>query len=319
MGRLKKLKPRASRIAAYHLDHNRGISLLIGLVLCVALGLTGFILDLFHPRGISGGVPYVALVLVGLAQRNRRAVLALAGLGTCLTVMASALTSTIYPVEGFLATRGLTLFTIWAMAAVAYLHLASLDVLEPLAATDALTGVHNRHYFISEMGKQIQLWKRYGHPLSLAILDIDHFKPVNDTYGHEAGDDVLAAVADACRRHTRESDCLARIGGEEFALLLPSTDAEGARTISERLREDIEQRLFSVGNRSIRLTVSLGVAELGNDLSDESTLFRAADAALYEAKDRGRNMVVVRRGPREQKKRDGLSESSFSPYTPQVY
>jgi diguanylate cyclase (GGDEF)-like protein len=129
--------------------------------------------------------------------------------------------------------------------------------------------------------------------LALCIVDVDLFKPINDRFGHIAGDGVLRRIAEALRRLVRGEDLAARIGGEEFAVLLPEADVEAARLFAERIREAIEAEVFILGGVQQRLTVSIGIACLSEARHNRSTLMQAADKALYRAKDEGRNRVRI--------------------------
>ena len=166
--------------------------------------------------------------------------------------------------------------------------------LRQLAITDGLTQLANRRHFDERIHEEAERCQRYGRLLVLLMLDIDHFKQVNDTYGHPAGDLVLRRVADICRESTRGLDLVARFGGEEFAILLPETDVAGALQLAERIREDVQATPMLYGDRTIRVTVSCGLAQLGQGDSDARQLLKDADAALYEAKKGGRNRVICR-------------------------
>ncbi len=167
------------------------------------------------------------------------------------------------------------------------------EELEELATTDALTGLYNRRQFMTLAEAEWVRYQRYGRPLSLLMLDIDFFKKINDTYGHDAGDKVIAAVAGVCRANKRGPDILARIGGEEFVLLLPETDCAGAHVHAERLREAICERPLAIVGGSIPVTASVGVSEVRRDMNGIPELIREADTALYQAKHTGRNRVCV--------------------------
>jgi diguanylate cyclase (GGDEF)-like protein/PAS domain S-box-containing protein len=162
------------------------------------------------------------------------------------------------------------------------------QALEELAATDSLTGVANRRRFDQTLRSEAERCLRSGGPLTLLMLDIDHFKSVNDTYGHPAGDAMLQAVASECRSAVRDIDLVARIGGEEFGILLVNVDlAEGER-VAERIRKLIEALQLDVGERSLSCTASIGLAGFTGSALD---LMTQADAALYRAKEGGRNQV----------------------------
>ena len=162
-----------------------------------------------------------------------------------------------------------------------------------LATHDALTELCNRRHFAELADKEIARARRHGRPLSLCILDVDLFKPINDRHGHIRGDEVLRQVAAVLRRHARSDDVAARIGGEEFALLLPECTAADAAMLADRLREAVASTMFAPGGEAQRITVSIGVAALAPHRDSRQALMAAADAALYRAKSEGRNRVCV--------------------------
>jgi diguanylate cyclase (GGDEF)-like protein len=165
--------------------------------------------------------------------------------------------------------------------------------LERLAATDALTGVFNRRQFMFSIKVEIARAKRENTPLSLLALDLDRFKSVNDTYGHQGGDEVLKATARAFIGHVRPTDIIARIGGEEFVVLLPKVARAGAASVGERIRTAIEELAIEFGEQIIRPTVSIGVAQFGIDGDAIEFVLAAADKRLYIAKEAGRNRVIA--------------------------
>lgn len=162
-----------------------------------------------------------------------------------------------------------------------------------LATQDALTELVNRRHFTELLDKEIARAGRHQRSLVLAILDLDLFKEINDQLGHIAGDVVLREFARIVRKQVRADDIAARIGGEEFAVLLPETTPEEARDFAERLRMAVEATVFHTGGEDRRITVSIGLALLGSEHSDRSALMRAADSALYRAKSLGRNRVEI--------------------------
>ncbi len=157
---------------------------------------------------------------------------------------------------------------------------------------DGLTGANNRRFFTEFLEREMARCQRHGRPLSLLFFDIDHFKLVNDNFGHLSGDHVLREVADRIREQVRREDCFARYGGEEFAVVLTETGLEAAREFAERLRECVEARAFKVGSELIAVTISVGVAEMGKDEREPADFLAAVDAHLYEAKSAGRNRVA---------------------------
>jgi diguanylate cyclase (GGDEF)-like protein len=166
--------------------------------------------------------------------------------------------------------------------------------LERLSISDGLTGLFNHRHIHQELWEEFERVQRTEEPLAVAMLDLDHFKQVNDTYGHQAGDAVLQEVAAILRETAREIDKLGRYGGEEFMALLPDSDLDAATVFAERVREAVEGYAFDVGlPEPIRLTVSAGVATYPNaQIENPDQLVDWADRALYAAKKGGRNRVV---------------------------
>jgi diguanylate cyclase (GGDEF)-like protein len=169
-----------------------------------------------------------------------------------------------------------------------------LDELEHQAFTDSLTGLANRRNFMDSAEIELARARRFGNTNAVLLLDIDHFKAVNDKYGHKAGDTALEALADTLRNRLREVDIIGRIGGEEFAVLLPETDMKMASQAAERLRQAVEEREITVGNNlPLHLTVSIGIASPAKPSEKIEEILRLADSALYAAKNSGRNCVCL--------------------------
>jgi diguanylate cyclase (GGDEF)-like protein len=162
-----------------------------------------------------------------------------------------------------------------------------------LATRDALTDLCNRRHFLEQMEREVARALRHGRPLAMCIVDVDLFKPVNDRYGHISGDEVLRQIADLIHQHVRHDDIAARIGGEEFAVLLPECDAKAAYGFAERLRAAVAAATFTPGGEPRRITISIGIAELSPTHDSRAGLMAAADAALYRAKEEGRNRVCI--------------------------
>ncbi|MEO6102358.1 MAG: GGDEF domain-containing protein [Pseudoxanthomonas sp.] len=162
-----------------------------------------------------------------------------------------------------------------------------------LATHDSLTDLHNRRHFIEMADKEIARAIRHQRRLAMCIIDVDLFKPVNDRYGHISGDNVLRQIAGVLRRHVRSDDFAARIGGEEFAVLLPECAIDAAYAFAERLRQAIAGVEFKPGNEPQTITVSIGIAAMTAQRETCSRMMAAADAALYRAKSQGRNQVCV--------------------------
>jgi len=162
-----------------------------------------------------------------------------------------------------------------------------------LACHDPLTGLYNRNKMESILSDEIQRASRYNHNISIFMLDIDHFKSVNDTYGHGVGDDVLKYIAKVIDNSIRTTDYAARYGGEEFIIILPETDILKSEELAERLRKDIADSQFTTKcNKDIRVTVSIGISSFPNNANTTHDLLKSADTAMYNAKDAGRNKVM---------------------------
>ncbi|OHC91504.1 MAG: hypothetical protein A3J87_01760 [Sideroxydans sp. RIFOXYB12_FULL_59_6] len=162
------------------------------------------------------------------------------------------------------------------------------------AQTDVLTGLNNRRHFYDLAEQELARAKRYGKPLAMLMLDVDHFKQVNDSYGHHAGDAVLRKLSEVCIAALREIDVIGRYGGEEFVVLLPETDAHRALEAAERLRHALaEAEVPLAGGDMLRFTVSIGVSNLVATDADLDSVLKRADKGLYEAKNSGRNRVCV--------------------------
>jgi diguanylate cyclase len=188
---------------------------------------------------------------------------------------------------------------------VTHLFIAVQDVTELVAyesklidmnMQDGLTGVFNRRFFESKINEEFSRHKRYSRPFVLIMCDIDYFKSVNDTYGHQCGDEVLKVVASTIQMIIRGTDILARYGGEEFCCLLPEAEIDEAHAIAERLRQAIAELVVSYKGQEVSVTASLGISAISDGVETSEMLVTMADDALYEAKRTGRNRVVVAKG-----------------------
>jgi diguanylate cyclase (GGDEF)-like protein len=165
-----------------------------------------------------------------------------------------------------------------------------------LASYDSLTGLLSRHAFFDNTNNYVSLAKREKNPFSVLIIDLDHFKNINDRYGHPAGDAVLRLFADVVNSVARRSDIIGRLGGEEFAMVLPSTSASEAVEFSERLHEAINKAVLKYNGSAIKYTVSIGLAEFTSEsVHSVDDLLAQADVALYQAKQAGRNRTATYR------------------------
>ena len=160
-----------------------------------------------------------------------------------------------------------------------------------LTTVDGLTQIFNKRYFLETLEREVSRCHRYGRALTLAMMDIDHFKRINDTYGHLAGDYVLKMLASAVKTKIRREDVFARYGGVEFALILPEVDLPGAVATAEKVRKVVEKQRFTFEDQVLPVTISIGVAAIGEEINEVQTLVKVADDRLYDAKQNGRNKV----------------------------
>lgn len=203
---------------------------------------------------------------------------------------------------GQIPARIISFFTITSTMTILilyfYLHAYFLDQkrleLEYLANTDSLTDINNRRSFYSQGKLEFDLAYKYDHTFSLLLLDIDHFKIINDTYGHDAGDEVLKQISMVINENIREQDTFARHGGEEFTLLLRNTNQQTGLAIAEKLRQLIENLEINTDGQTLKVTISIGVVQYSSKLSEFDMLISLADKALYDAKNQGRNRSVFR-------------------------
>ena len=169
---------------------------------------------------------------------------------------------------------------------------ARSETLEHAALTDSLTGMQNRRYFDDALQEYLTEFQRIDKPVGLMILDLDHFKQINDTHGHDVGDEVLRQLASCLRDFTRYHDVVARVGGEEFAIVAPNLDVALLQKLAERIRQAIAQMVIETGNVRLRVTASVGLA-VWDKRESADDLYRRADKMLYSAKRQGRNRVCA--------------------------
>lgn len=165
--------------------------------------------------------------------------------------------------------------------------------LQELSRIDHLTGLYNRGYWESRLIQEFKRFDRYELSSSLIMLDIDHFKNVNDTYGHTVGDDVIRQVSKALKAQIRDLDIAGRYGGEEFGIILTGTNADGAKVFAERLRQTIEQMVVHTEGQLVKFTVSMGISQLNEEINGHRIWIEHADQALYRSKENGRNQVTI--------------------------
>ncbi|MDX1451103.1 MAG: sensor domain-containing diguanylate cyclase [Oleiphilaceae bacterium] len=167
------------------------------------------------------------------------------------------------------------------------------EELEKLSRTDKLTQLNNRGYWEECLTREFSRFNRYNTTTSVVMFDIDHFKKVNDTYGHQAGDEAIKLVANVLRSNLRDTDIAGRYGGEEYGVILPNTDAQAAIVFCERIRKQIEAMHVEHEGRIIKFTISLGISQANKDIPDHKTWLEQADQALYASKEGGRNQTNV--------------------------
>jgi diguanylate cyclase (GGDEF)-like protein len=165
--------------------------------------------------------------------------------------------------------------------------------LKELSEKDALTGAYNRRYFMQIFDKEISIAKRYKNKLSVLLIDIDNFKKINDTYGHDGGDAVLKKFVIFCENILRDSDLFSRYGGEEFVVMLPGTPSLGAAIIAERIRAQTEELKISYEKEAIQFTISIGISNVLDTDTNSTAVLTRADTALYQAKKKGRNRIEI--------------------------
>lgn len=182
--------------------------------------------------------------------------------------------------------------TVFRLRYVDRVELERQEELYRRATRDSLTGLHNRQYLLERLNEELARARRHHFPVSFLMIDVDHFKLINDRLGHAAGDRALAVVAGILRDNVRSEDTVARYGGEEFAVLAPFSDVMGARILGERLRSLVERNDWSKGEGRMPLTISVGTATFPDDADAGLDLIHKSDIALYRAKHAGRNRVV---------------------------
>ena len=268
----------------------------------VLLASVTFVFDIYHPQGIAGAMPYIALPLLGLLARSARAVISLALLGTVLNVAGVVMAMSGTPLYAVLVNHLMSGILVCIVASISLAHLAVGDrlrnSLRDAAFRDPLTRLYNRRYAFRKVRDELRRYRRYADPFSVLLIDADHFKRINDRFGHRAGDIALKAIANACRKSVRDIDTVGRYGGEEFIILLPHTKAADAAIVAERIRRAMLETEVRWQEHKLDVTLSLGIAQAGLHADSFDELIVAADQALYAAKKGGRNRTVIADAPR---------------------
>jgi len=235
----------------------------------------------------------LAFILVYPLKRDWATCL-VAGAGIGVTILGALLEDEGESTAATLVNRGMTIIVIVGIAYLLTRVARSEQLLFRIATTDALTGIFNRRHFTTLLTREQQRAERYKTSFSVLMLDIDHFKRINDTYGHPVGDEAIKAMAGAAGKCLRPTDMIGRFGGEEFVVMLPHTDEPGAVLAAERIREAVAKVVVPAGKEDVRFTVSIGAASYAPRVSVDQ-LLECADKALYAAKTGGRNQVCVGR------------------------
>ncbi len=264
-------------------------------------------LDITLANAVVSSISYVSILGFGLLARSRRLTILFGLLGICATLAGYYLTASGVPVDADLTNRQLVIIAIMTITVTSHIYMTKQrefdDKLYRIAITDELTGIPNRRALMNELERRLTEALRYKQEFSLLLFDLDHFKRVNDRYGHLTGDKILIKITRVCSRWLRVTDYIGRYGGEEFMVLCPNTSLDGAKALAERIRMAVEEADFTTHDRNIRMTISVGVTELANHLNENSSgmnelelsndMIDAADSAMYRAKRTGRNCVVA--------------------------
>jgi diguanylate cyclase (GGDEF)-like protein len=261
----------------------------------VGLALAIVLLDYLLPLGVAAGTPYGLVVVATIAAPSRLDTYMAACACIALTVIGFYISPPTIAMMDVVITNRLLAIAIIIGALVMVLqrrkYVEQVDFLTQLSVTDSLTGISNRYAFEKRIRSEVRRADRYQLALTLAIIDIDHFKLVNDTQGHDEGDRLLTSTAKLVNTHIRDSDYFFRLGGDEFAVIFTNTDAESAFNALEHIRCLIEEQAKQEPHP---YSLSIGVASLKSD-EDHERLFKHADIALYKAKEGGRNQTAIYR------------------------
>ncbi len=211
---------------------------------------------------------------------------------TLTTLLSGGIGLTSMIIAIFVPTIIAPLFAYTTLRLTFQLHIAE-EKLRQLSITDELTQAHNRRYFMDMAARALAGAKRYGDSFSIIIFDIDDFKRINDTYGHNAGDKVLRTISEICMAHIRDTDIFARYGGEEFAFLVPRCSPTNVLQFAERIRIKLSDARVPIDQTEIQFTVSIGAGTFDSTTPDLDTLLIRADTALYSAKKQGKNRTLL--------------------------
>ena len=270
-----------------------GLASRLGLA-AVATGAI-FYLDLVTEADLVAGMLYVSVCGLLYSIRSPAVHLGFCALCTALNAIAGYIELNFADYENGTFNRVVATLVLYSVSFLLYRNSLSESVLRRLATTDPLTGALNRRHYMELMVREQRRAERYNAVFSVMMVDIDHFKRVNDTHGHQVGDQAIQAMTQACVKALRPTDLLARYGGEEFIITLTHTDAAGAARVAERLRESVSQIELATEHGVLRFTISVGVSTFYKRSLLEEVIARA-DQALYQAKSSGRNRVCLAPG-----------------------
>lgn len=265
-----------------------GLHLACGLLMaCI------FYVDMRLPLGVAIGSLYIIAVLMAIGSHRRRPIVLVALVSSLLVIVAVLLKPSVEMMEKALLNRGIALATIWVTALLGLKIKGTEQELVRIASLDFLTGLLNRREIFNRLYTEVCRVDRIDRPFSLIMVDIDHFKAINDQFGHTTGDKVLKHLAWILKKNLRDYDFVCRYGGEEFLVVTPETPLEVAHELAERLRRTVAETRFTIAAVPlIRITISAGVARFTKGERIESLLDRV-DRALYRAKEAGRNRVEI--------------------------
>jgi len=266
-------------------------ALSVYLVCGLLIGLIAFF-DFATPLGIAIGVLYVVVVLLSFWSPNPKFTYWVAVIASLFTIGAFLFKPPVAEMWKVIFNRSLSLFVIWVTTFLGLKIKRAEERLIEMANYDFLTGLLNRREMFARLGVEISRANRTMEPLSIIMIDIDHFKTINDTHGHIAGDIVLKEIARRLREGMRDYDLICRFGGEEFLVMAPETAVERAEELAERLRGMVSDIPLQISSAPAVITISAGVTQLAAGETIEGVLSRA-DSALYRAKEQGRNRVAV--------------------------
>jgi diguanylate cyclase (GGDEF)-like protein len=261
------------------------------IIAAVCVGLI-YHLDSASSATFLAAALYIPVAGLFYGVRSPTVFLGFCAVCTALSVQATLSESNEADFLNFLINRGVVTLVLYSTCYLIYRINRSSEVLRRLAVTDSLTGTFNRRHFMELMAREQRRADRYNTTYAILMIDIDHFKRVNDTYGHQVGDHAIQAMAEACKRTTRPTDIVARYGGEEFIVTLTHTDQPGALQVAERLRQAVADIVVPTEQGPLSFTISIGVSSYVKQSAVDQAIGRA-DQALYRAKQTGRNRVCV--------------------------